>query len=333
MSKVILIDSNVISHIAIFSWGGMQKLKSEGKLQKDALIMEVDYIYFNTIQSYLKKVGVDRDDLIIVCVDARNSWRKFFLDTYKGQRREFRESHEEINWLDKWGKIDRINNLLNQSTNWQFIKVSQFINTEELNATKEAQELKIQRTEMDWFYGLEVDDIIASAVKFFKDRDIVILSCDKDLTQLCDNKRVKFFSTHTKYYGKKGLYSIVDDPIKVLADKVRKGDVGDNILVNKDTDTEHDKLVRRLIIDLINLPEWVKEPVFDILKLMKPKEMDYKNLPFPNSLGQQNRFDKIYAKDNIITIEDAERVLTKRDEAKKKKQKEKRAEKKAESLR
>ena len=110
--------------------------------------------------------------------------------------------------------------------------------------------LGIRIVEVD---GYEADDVIATLARMATDagHDVLIATGDKDLHMLAYYKNVKIFNVNKKCQGSKGIYEKVEQPLKILADKCRLGDVSDNILVDKENDTENDIELRKFIIDLI----------------------------------------------------------------------------------
>lgn len=315
MSKVVICDCSVIAHKAIFAYERQLILKNSGQLKTD-FIMKPDYVYFKTILSLLKKVGINKEDIIIMSLDARNSWRRYFYPEYKGQRHDARAKHVLIDWTKEYNRIDEINRKLYNSTNWHFLRLSDVLTGYDLSETEEAQRLNLpEKMEV---YGIEADDIQAYATKFYSDKEVILITIDADIEMLCDRPNVKIFSPNLKYKGTKGCYKIINDPLKILANKIRKGDVSDNISI-KENETKEDIEIRKIIIDLLHLPEFIEKPIHSILQNLKSREINYNNLPFQNSLGRKDNFDMIYNSDNVITYQDAEKITEHRNTRKKNK--------------
>lgn len=338
--RIIVVDASVLAHKAIFEWERQTILKSEGKSDA-SFIMEPDYTYVKSIISLLKKIVIQRGDKIIIALDARNSWRRAFYPIYKGQRHAGRQAHKAIDWGTMYGKIDRMNSILNKATDWHFIKISAFASFIDLVKTEEGQKFKIddgRYMETDTF-GIEADDIMACCANFYSDREVILVTKDQDLDQLCFYPQTKIFSTILKVGALKGCYKVITNPLDIIAEKVRKGDVSDNIIVTKD-DTKEEADVRRFIINLVELPPFIEEPIIKILENLPEKTINYDLLPFKNSLGKPENYNKIYLLDNQVTYEDAIKAHEKRlkkDEEKKianrAKAKESRELKKAKELR
>jgi hypothetical protein len=319
MQRVVIIDASVIAHKCIFSWGSRIKSRIGNEY-----IPNPDYTYFKMILSLLKRISVTESDIVMMALDARNSWRKAFYPIYKGNRKENRDKHEEIDWSYHYGKIEDINNKLNESTNWHFIQVSNFMAFEELEDTEEGKNLNITSNNIDndELYGIEADDIMAVACTYFKDKEVIIASVDVDLDQLTYYQNTNIFSLNYKYKGGTGVYKLVKDPLKIIADKVRKGDASDNIIVNKKEDTPLETQRRKFIIDLINMPKYVTEPIIKEFDKMQCKLTNYDNLPYPKSLGSKEEFNKIYSTDKRITLENSIKFFENKEKKKKKKSQE-----------
>lgn len=332
MRKVVIIDSMVIGHRSIFSWGAQQRLKNEGKL-KGNFITPIGYNYFNTCMSILKKVGITRDDLIILAGDGRSSWRKAFLPEYKATRKELRAKQTHINWDDAYSKVSNMEEQLDQSTNWTFIKLNKIFNFADLILTDEGKKFSIENNEIkyDKEFSIEADDIQAVACRYFKDREIILVTIDEDLDQLMYYDNVKVFNPNIKYKkSKKGFYKIIaefkeenkDKALQILNKKIKSGDISDNIIVDKENDTEYLAEIRKLIISLLTLPSFVEEPIIKALDYMENKTTNYATLPCIKSLGKRERFDKIYDKDNIVSMEASIKTYKWKKEEKSRKNKE-----------
>lgn len=279
------------------------------------------------ILGLLKRVGISREDKIIIAVDARNSWRKAFYRPYKAQRKKLREDAKLIDWQYHYDKIDKMNQKLNESTNWHFIKLSKIFTYRQLCDTKYGKEFKIfnQEHSLDEEYGIEADDIQACACTFFKDKEVVLITNDKDLEQLDYFDNTKIFSMNVKYKNGVGCYKIIDNPKKILADKIRLGDISDNIITSEN-DTENDVNIRKFIINLLKMPEFLTDIINKEFSYLKEKQINYNNLPYPNSFGKT--FDSVYGTKNIITYEDSLKKHNKDIKKKKEKAKQQREKKK-----
>lgn len=330
MQKVIVIDGGVFCHKAILAWEAQMKLKSEGKLKSD-FIPDPDYTYMLMILSCLKKIELTRDDMIIIAQDGRNSWRKAFYTIYKENRKKFRKQQQFVDWGKEYERINNINERLHESTDWQFIKLDLAFNFADLCNTEEGKKFNIDKHNIDYdtFFGIEADDIQAYAVEYFSDKEVICVTIDGDLAQLAYYDNFKFFSPNIKFRNGSGCYKIIENPLKVLSDKIRLGDKKDNIL-KSDTDSQEHVELRNLLINLLKLPNFLKREIKEVFDNIQPKTIDYNLLPFKNSIGTEANFDKIYKNDKVITYEDAVKRHIRAEKKKKNKTKEKREQKKLE---
>lgn len=275
--------------------------KSEGNAG-DRPVMPPSYTYISIVIGMLKRIVVKKNDKVVVANDARNSWRKYFYPIYKAQRAEQRDKHVFIDWAEQFEDMDKKNAQLEAATDWLFLKLSDFITSKQLNETPEAKRFGIELDE-DISYGVEADDIAAVCCKHFTDQEVIVISGDADLDQLVYFPNTKIFSTNIKYNNQKGCYKVIDNPLKIIADKVRKGDVSDNIIVDKENDTALEASKRKFIIDVLNLPSFIEDPIKEMISNFPNKKCDFSKLPFQNSLAK--RFHQIYLPDKEITWDKA----------------------------
>jgi hypothetical protein len=201
-------------------------------------------------------------------------------------------------------KIDDMNRQLNVSTEWQFIKISNFISFGEMANTPEGKRLNIQKNNIpnEEMFGIEADDIASVVGVYYPDKIVVLATIDEDWNQLTHYPNVRIFNLNKKYKSLKGNYIQVNDPLKIIAKKALKGDKSDNILV-PENDTKEDYEVREFLVNLLNLPSFVTEPIVNVLDNLLPKQVRYEYLPFPNSVAKT--YDDIYSSENIIPYENA----------------------------
>ncbi len=288
MSKVILLDSGPLMFQSIFNYE--RQLMDATKRGDTRFILPPTHTYFNKYLSALKKIGVDKDDLVIIALEGK-SWRKELYAPYKAQRQAQRDAHTLIDFDEQFSKFNKLHDQLEYSTNWHFVRL---------------------------WDGAEADDIISVATRVYKDRPCIIVSTDGDLKQLTFYKNVLFFSITKKCKGSKGMYEFVQNPLKIIADKAKKGDISDNIIPEPNED-ENDIELRRQLVNLLELPEKVESSITEVLKNLQSKtEIKQEALPFQNSLAQ--RFFDIYKKDHILTPEYCYALSEKRVVTKKKKQ-------------
>ena len=290
MGKVILLDVSVMSFKAAFQAELAAKYKRDG-----GFILPSHYTYFSSIIAALKKINVEEGDTVILTVDSK-SWRKELSSDYKGNRKENREKHQLIDWDAHFSKCSEINDRVNYATPFHVIAVPR----------------------------CEADDIISVACRTFKDREIIIASIDSDLQQLCYYDNVKFFSLNFKTPKGKGGYLKIskEEALKILNKKVMKGDVSDNIIVYP-TDDENDAELRRILVNLLELPKDIEQSISEVLKNLPDKQgIKWEELPFKNSLGK--RFEEIYNPIHKVSPEYCYALKEKRTKLKKKKEADKR---------
>jgi len=299
INKVILIDSSGIFVPTVKVCNRLKMQKAQTGFPK--FVMQSHLMYFNSLISSLSKIGVDEDDIIIMAEEG-HSWRKDLASFYKAQREGMREKDTFTDWKHEFEMLNKLHSQLNNATNWYFVRHN----------------------------NLEADDIIAIAVRYFKDKDVVIVSGDKDLFQLAWYKNVKIFTLNKKINGSKGMYEIVDNPLKIIDDKCKKGDAGDNIFPEPN-ETEEDAELRRVLVNLLELPPEIEKKGIDALNeaLSYSKTLNLEYLP--DFKGVQEKFLKIYKKEKIITSDYCKQLIEKRVIKKKKKEAEKRKAKKDEN--
>lgn len=284
MSKILLIDTASVGVRAIQRWSA-DFLRTKGG--QDGMLLPTGWIYFSMLVGFFKKIGLEKDDIIVLCLEGK-SWRKKFDSSYKAQRAKQREDQKHIDWKFHFGELEKVNKQLEEAGMWRI---------------------------REWHS--EADDLVAVGCKYFEDKKVIIVSSDADLLQLLAYPNTYFFSVCMKAKNTNGCYKEVSNPYKIIADKVRKGDIGDNILVDKENDTEEDQDLRRFIIDLLNLPDFVVEPIKKEFEKIKPRKILVEKLPYQNSLAK--RWKQVYEKDKIITPEYCFELVRKRKCRKKKK--------------
>jgi len=175
--KIILLDWGYFIFSSITFKSRMlqtkNKLEKEGKYEKakKIFIMPSPYTTLMKLFSNLKKIGVDADnDIVILAVDGRRSWRKEQEKEYKGNRKSLREKVPFINWDKEFELQNELLDKINISLPFFIIKIEH----------------------------LEADDIIATAVKYFKDDLCTIVATDC----LNGNTKVKLAQGGSKYINK-----------------------------------------------------------------------------------------------------------------------------------
>jgi len=260
MSKIVLIDWGIISHTAIYS-------------RQSAIST---YIALTMLFGALKKIGLNKCDIVIIACDGRGNWRKDFSKDYKGDR----EKKKEATGIDFKAEYQKMNELLENleiSTPFHIIKLP----------------------------TIEADDIMAVASKNFKEYEKILVSYDKDLLQLLVYDNVKIFSNHPtlKNYPYKILHSNREKEKQkaygLLNKKIYKEE-SDNLKSENITESEDEN--RELIVNLLDLPDFIVKPIEKELKIAvnSYKEFDIDYLWYPKLI---KRYHESFSKTNVITYE------------------------------
>jgi len=213
----------------------------------------VEYTYLNMISGYLNKLNATLDDEIILALDY-SSWRKEIDKSYKAQRAIIAEQEKE----------------------WRTICYEKFnILYKKMDISLPISQIKI--------YKAEADDIASVCCRYYRDKEIILISSDKDWEMLLTFTNVSIFSPRSKKFKK------VPNPTKVLLDKI-SGDISDNLLTKPSSEAEFIK--RKLIVDLINpLPEFIENPIKEELSKIMPKNIYLHKIPFQSI---REKFKRIY---------------------------------------
>jgi len=232
------------------------------------------YTAMSMILGNLKRIGVDKDDLILVCCDYLGSWRKEYEVKYKGDRAEkrakspvdFDRIFKEFNWM-----LEQIE----EGTNWHILKAEH----------------------------LEADDWMAGICRYYKDREIILLTSDSDLEQCWEYKNVKIFSPHRKMKRYK-IRPTNFNVYNIIAKKIYK-ETADNLTHPVLSQEDYDK--RMKIVNLLELPDWVENIIKGTLSNIKPKTEYTNRLPY-NTINV--RYQELYNdKSKVLTYEDTLKKL------------------------
>lgn len=237
--KVVFIDWGLFLHRAIFAWSSQRKTVAKG-----AFLPPAHYTCLMMVINCLKKVGVDKQDLLIVAVDGRGNWRRDVDPNYKANRKEIKQN-DDIDWMYWYKKFDDLVDKLKVSSPLNFIRIPK----------------------------LEADDIISVGVRYYSENECIIISSDSDFEQLTSLPNVKVFSPVTKQYKS------VDNPYKVLASKIKK-EVTDNLL--SPILDEADYTRRHMLVSLLELPDYVEKLALDEIKKVGYNKFDPALFPFKN---------------------------------------------------
>ena len=108
-NKTILIDWNIFMFRAIFTW----RINKQIPATYTALAMLI---------GVLKKIGCHPDDNIILAIDSpKGSWRRNYDKNYKSNRREKRQTFEDIPWSQMFVDFRALLDKLEVATPFQAI--------------------------------------------------------------------------------------------------------------------------------------------------------------------------------------------------------------------
>jgi len=222
-SKVIVIDWGIFLHRSIFA-------------SKKNTAVPPTFTAMSMILGNLKKIGVNKEDIVIVAVDFLKSWRKEIIEEYKANRKQIRED-SGIDFPYWYKKFNELLEEIDIGTNWHIIQIPH----------------------------LEADDIMAVASRYYKDKEVVLLTYDKDLEQCWQYENVKIFSPLTKKWK---LRPPQFNAYKLIASKTNY-EASDNLVSPVLNEEEYDK--RKMCVDLLKLPDWVESSVIKKLDKIQSK--------------------------------------------------------------
>lgn len=214
MGKIIVIDSGYVMFTAIHIF-------------RKNYEMSAPDIYLSMIIGYLRLLKATIDDTIIIAQDSfKGSWRRSIYPQYKAQRKGNREAQEDKEWWDEvFGEFNEQKKILAKGLPWNWVSV-----------------LKV-----------EADDIASVACRYYKDKEVILVSSDSDWGMLLQYPNVKILSIRTK------KFKIVKDPLAILKEKIEEGDRADNILGKPKDDSAWE--VRKRIVSLLELPVEVENAI------------------------------------------------------------------------
>ena len=185
---MILLD---FSNIIVGSIMVAHRIPNEERTSEDF----IRHLVLNSIRNYRIK-HKDKYGELVICTDMHSSWRKNEYPYYKAHRKKVRDKQksEGMDW-----------SALFQTINTIILEIDEFF------------PYKVIRVP-----HAEGDDVIAVLARNLPEKSIII-SSDKDFTQLQKYKNIKQFSP----IQKKML--TVPDPYKYLKEHIIRGDKGDGI--------------------------------------------------------------------------------------------------------
>ena len=231
-----------MSKLIVIDWGGVTH-RAIFAFRNNSAQVPFTYTMLRMVIGYLKKIGITLDDKIL-CAEDYGSWRKDIDKEYKAQRKAFRESKEDASWwAEVYKEANEFTAKLDMCLPWNFVKI----------------------------YKIEADDLASMAVRYINADEKILVSSDADWEQLCVIPNTKIFSLHAK------KYKIIKNPEKILLKKI-KGDVSDNLLEAPKTEAEFEK--RKLIVDLISLPQYIEAIIKPVIQTLPMKNIYINKVPF-----------------------------------------------------
>jgi hypothetical protein len=231
----------MIKKLIVIDWGGITHRAIFAYRNNPQI--PFTYTMLRMVIGYLKKIGANLDDKIL-CAEDFGSWRKEIDSEYKGQRKAFREEKETAEWwAEVYKKANEFTDKLSQCLPFNFVKI----------------------------YKCEADDIASIAVRYLTAEEKILITSDADWEQLCIIPNTKIFSIHTK------KFKIIKNPEKILLKKIH-GDISDNLLTVPQTEAEYEK--RRMIVDLINLPNHIEQIIKPVIETLPIKPIYINKVPF-----------------------------------------------------
>lgn len=267
MERTDKLNLGVSDKVILIDWG-LFLHRSVFAWSKTGREIPATYTCVRSILTCLKLLDLTPNDLVIVAIDGRNNWRKEVDPQYKANRKDLRDK-SDIDWKDWYNKFDILVEKLKTSTPFFYIKINK----------------------------LEADDIIAASCRYFKDNQCIIISSDSDFEQLYAFPNVKILSPVNKKIKE------VKDPYKILANKIKQ-EKTDNLISEVISESDFNK--RFMLVNLMKLPEFVDQAVFDALKGLEYTNFDITAIPFKSI---RNIFMEIY---NSKPIKKASRKETKK---------------------
>ena len=222
---MILLD---FSNIIVGSIMVAHKIPNEERTSEDF----IRHLVLNSVRNYRTKYKAKFGE-IVVCTDNMSSWRKDEYKYYKAHRKIKREKQDKegMDWSALFQTINKI-----------ILEIDEFFPYKVVSVPH-----------------AEGDDVIAVLAALEREKSIII-SSDKDFTQLQKYKNIKQYSP----IQKKMLS--VSDPYKYLKEHIIRGDKGDgipNILSADDCIVEG---VRQKPISKKKVELWMKAKPEDFCK-------------------------------------------------------------------
>jgi len=248
------------------------------------LDMSAPHLAMTMILGNLKKIGVDENDTVLICCDYLKSWRKEYAPEYKANREEARKK-SPVDFETIFQEFNLLLDNVERGTNWNVLKVP----------------------------NTEADDIMAVASRYYKNKEVILLTADSDMEQLWEYDNVKIFSPHRllkRYKIKPKNFN----PYNLIAKKIRK-EIADNLVSNIENEEDYDN--RELCVNLLELPEWVENKIIEKLDKVEQK-FEYDSSYLPGKIVQERYNGLCQNKSQVITYEQCVKKVERKNRRKKK---------------
>jgi hypothetical protein len=170
----------------------MEQIGSSSSAVEENLVR---HMILNTLRTYVKKFKESHGPEVVIACDNRKYWRREVFPNYKASRKKNREASGH-DWNSIFECLNKIRDEIKDYSPYKVIDVA----------------------------NAEADDVIAAlTMKYSATQKIMILSSDKDFTQLQKYPNVEQYSPILKRYIKETL------PAVHLKQLIIRGDKGDGI--------------------------------------------------------------------------------------------------------
>jgi len=214
----------------------------------------IRHMILNSLRFNKVKFSKDFGEMVIAC-DDKNYWRKQIYPYYKANRKRDRDA-SELDWNALFGILNKVRDEIKNNLPYKVIRVD----------------------------TAEADDIIAVLTKEYYSREnILILSGDKDFSQLQKYPNVKQYSPIQK------KFIVCTNPDLFLKEHILRGDQGDGIPNFLSPDNSLVMGVRQTPITSKKISSWI---------LQEPEQFCTETM-LRNYKRNQQLIDLEYIPDNI----------------------------------
>lgn len=214
----------------------------------------IRHMILNSLRFNKVKFSKDFGEMVIAC-DDKNYWRKQIYPYYKANRKRDRDA-SELDWNALFGILNKVRDEIRDNLPYKVIRVD----------------------------TAEADDIIAVLTKEYYSREnILILSGDKDFSQLQKYPNVKQYSPIQK------KFIVCTNPDLFLKEHILRGDQGDGIPNFLSPDNSLVMGVRQTPITSKKISSWI---------LQEPEQFCTETM-LRNYKRNQQLIDLEYIPDNI----------------------------------